>query len=197
MIQRTKALSTILVASFIFIFSHSFAAEEKIKIEKFKDWGLQCPKPNICEVIQSIQIKDSNLKFNLIYSSFRNKDKQEREILSIVTPLGVNVQSNLLLKFIEPGKKEAVGKEVKQTYKTLASYGIPYLKCEVIGCIVSINNDTNNKDHNENFKRIKEGLIKHNSFQIIIQGFAKPIMINSSLAGFGNAYDEMKKRNKS
>ena len=172
------------------------AEEKKLKVEKFKDWGLQCPTKNNCEVIQSLKVNETDLKFNFIFGNFLNKDKKKKEIFSIVTQLGVNVQKNLMLKFIKIEKK-LVGKESKENIKVLAVYRIPFLKCEVIGCIVSVNNDTNNKKQNELFALIKKGMTEQNNFQIIIQGFGRPFIVNSSLAGFGAAVKEMEKRNKS
>ena len=101
-----------------------------------------------------------------------------------------------MLKFIKIEKK-LVGKESKENIKVLSVYRIPFLKCEVIGCIVSVNNDTNNKKQNELFALIKKGMTEQNNFQIIIQGFGRPFIVNSSLAGFGAAVKEMEKRNKS
>lgn len=173
-----------------------FSDEKLVKVEKFKDWGLQCPTKNNCEVIQSLKVNETDLKFNFIFGNFLNKDKKKKEIFSIVTPLGVNVQKNLMLKFIKIEKK-LVGKESKENIKVLAVYRIPFLKCEVIGCIVSVNNDTNNKKQNELFALIKKGMTEQNNFQIIIQGFGRPFIVNSSLAGFGAAVKEMEKRNKS
>ena len=181
----------------LFLTPKSFLAEEKkLKVEKYKDWGLQCPTKNSCEVIQSLKVNETDLKFNFIFGNFINKDKKKKEIFSIVTPLGVNVQKNLIMKFIKIEKK-LVGKESKENIKVLAVYRIPFLKCEVIGCIVSVNNDTNNKKQNELFALIKKGMTEQNNFQIIIQGFGRPFIVNSSLAGFGAAIKEMEKRNKS
>ena len=181
----------------LFLTPKSLLAEEKkLKVEKYKDWGLQCPTKNSCEVIQSLKVNETDLKFNFIFGNFINKDKKKKEIFSIVTPLGVNVQKNLIMKFIKIEKK-LVGKESKENIKVLAVYRIPFLKCEVIGCIVSVNNDTNNKKQNELFALIKKGMTEQNNFQIIIQGFGRPFIINSSLAGFGAAVKEMEKRNKS
>lgn len=173
-----------------------FSDEKLVKVEKFKDWGLQCPTKNNCEVIQSLKVNETDLKFNFIFGNFLNKEKKKKEIFSIVTPLGVNVQKNLMLKFIKIEKK-LVGKESKENIKVLAVYRIPFLKCEVIGCIVSVNNDTKNKKQNELFALIKKGMTEQNNFQIIIQGFGRPFIVNSSLAGFGAAVKEMEKRNKS
>lgn len=181
----------------LFLTPKSLLAEEKkLKVEKYKDWGLQCPTKNSCEVIQSLKVNETDLKFNFIFGNFINKDKKKKEIFSIVTPLGVNVQKNLIMKFIKIEKK-LVGKESKENIKVLAVYRIPFLKCEVIGCIVSVNNDTNNKKQNELFALIKKGMTEQNNFQIIIQGFGRPFIVNSSLAGFGAAIKEMEKRNKS
>ena len=181
----------------LFLTPKSLLAEEKkLKVEKFKDWGLQCPTKNNCEVIQSLKVNETDLKFNFIFGNFLNKDKKKKEIFSIVTPLGVNVQKSLLFKFIKI-EKRLVGKETKENITVLDVYQLPFLKCEVIGCIVSVNNDTNNKKQKELFALIKKGMTEKNNFQIIIQGFGRPFIVNSSLAGFGAAVKEMEKRNKS
>jgi len=85
----------------LFLTPKSLLAEEKkLKVEKYKDWGLQCPTKNNCEVIQSLKVNETDLKFNFIFGNFLNKDKKKKEIFSIVTPLGVNVQKNLMLKSV-------------------------------------------------------------------------------------------------
>ena len=197
MSQNFKKISIFL--AFVLLLTPNFAVGQDVKnlkIEKFKDWGLQCPAKNNCEVIQSLKVNETDLKFNFIFGNFLNKDKKKKEIFSIVTPLGVNVQKNLMLKFIKIEKK-LVGKESKENIKVLAVYRIPFLKCEVIGCIVSVNNDTDIKKQKELFALIKKGMTEQNNFQIIIQGFGRPFIVNSSLAGFGAAVKEMEKRNKS
>lgn len=196
MYSKLKNLLTLTVIAVLMSPKFGFSDEKLVKVEKFKDWGLQCPTKNSCEVIQSLKVNETDLKFNFIFGNFINKDKKKKEIFSIVTPLGVNVQKNLIMKFIKIEKK-LVGKESKENIKVLAVYRIPFLKCEVIGCIVSVNNDTNNKKQNELFALIKKGMTEQNNFQIIIQGFGRPFIVNSSLAGFGAAIKEMEKRNKS
>ena len=196
MYSKLKNLLTLTVIAVLMSPKFGFSDEKLVKVEKFKDWGLQCPTKNSCEVIQSLKVNETDLKFNFIFGNFINKDKKKKEIFSIVTPLGVNVQKNLIMKFIKIEKK-LVGKESKENIKVLAVYRIPFLKCEVIGCIVSVNNDTNNKKQNELFALIKKGMTEQNNFQIIIQGFGRPFIVNSSLAGFGAAVKEMEKRNKS
>lgn len=55
-----------------------FSDEKLVKVEKFKDWGLQCPTKNNCEVIQSLKVNETDLKFNFIFGNFLNKDKKKK-----------------------------------------------------------------------------------------------------------------------
>ena len=129
-----KYLIYILISLFI---SFNLCADEKAKIksEKFDNWFLECREINKkekCELVQVLSVKDTNIKFKLLYNIFKNQDGKLKEIFNIVTPLGVNLIVNPAFRF-DGGKQ----------------YNSRYIKCEVFGCIISITNNTNNEKINK------------------------------------------------
>lgn len=67
-----KKLTFILICFFSLNFT-SFAEDKNPASERFGDWFLNCKQSdnnNVCELTQLITLKDSNLKFNLLYSAF-------------------------------------------------------------------------------------------------------------------------------
>ena len=129
-----KYLIYILISLFI---SFNLCADEKAKIksEKFDNWFLECREINKkekCELVQVLSVKDTNIKFKLLYNIFKNQDGKLKEVFNIVTPLGVNLIVNPALRF-DGGKQ----------------YNSRYIKCEVFGCIISITNNTNNEKINK------------------------------------------------
>ena len=138
MMLRFKKL-IIIINFFILILQFSFhnlsVADEKekqanITTEKYRDWSIRCvvfQKKENCEVIQVVQIKDTNLTFTIVYTNFINEENELKEVINIITPLGVNLQKRISLHF----------------YKGI-KINLPYLKCEAVGCIILITN--NSKD---------------------------------------------------
>ena len=165
------------------LFSFNLSAEDKVKVksEKFDNWFLECreiKKKEVCELVQVLSIKESNIKFKFLYSMFKNQDGNIKEIFSIVTPLGVNLIVNPAIRF-DGGKQ----------------YNSRYVKCEVFGCIISITNNTNNEKVNKINEEIITNLKKSNELELALQIFnSKSFAIKTSLKGFSKGQKELKNK---
>tara|TARA_B110000858_G_scaffold30906_1_gene33886 strand:- start:92 stop:667 length:576 start_codon:yes stop_codon:yes gene_type:complete len=182
MIPRFKKL-IIIINFFILILQFSFynlsAADEKKKqpnvtTKQYRDWSIRCviiQKKEDCEVFQVIQIKDTNLTITIAYTNFINEENELKEVINIITPLGVNLQKRISLNF---------HKGIK--------INLPYLKCEAIGCIILITNNSKDPVDINIFDQIKKAMQKSIYYEIIINGFNRdPVLVKSSLQGFDNA----------
>ena len=66
-----------------------------VTTKQFRDWTLRCVNENKkqkCEIVQFLQVKNLNLQFTVVYSEFLNNKNELKELINIITPLGVNVQ---------------------------------------------------------------------------------------------------------
>jgi invasion protein IalB len=182
MIPRFKKL-IIIINFFILILQFSFcnlsAADEKkkqpnITNKQYRDWSIRCvviQKKEDCEVFQVIQIKDTNLTITIAYTNFINEENELKEVINMITPLGVNLQKRISLHF---------HKGIK--------INLPYLKCEAIGCIILITNNSKDPVDINIFDQIKKAMQKSIYYEIIINGFNRdPVLVKSSLQGFDNA----------
>ena len=182
MISRFKKL-IIIINFFILILQFSFynlsAADEKKKqpnvtTKQYRDWSIRCviiQKKEDCEVFQVIQIKDTNLTITIAYTNFINEENELKEVINIITPLGVNLQKRISLHF---------HKGIK--------INLPYLRCEAIGCIILITNNSKDPVDINIFDQIKKAMQKSIYYEIIINGFNRdPVLVKSSLQGFDNA----------
>ena len=182
MISRFKKL-IIIINFFILILQFSFcnlsAADEKKKqpnvtTKQYHDWSIRCviiQKKEDCEVFQVIQIKDTNLTITIAYTNFINEENELKEVINMITPLGVNLQKRISLHF---------HKGIK--------INLPYLKCEAIGCIILITNNSKDPVDINIFDQIKKAMQKSIYYEIIINGFNRdPVLVKSSLQGFDNA----------
>ena len=182
MISRFKKL-IIIINFFILILQFSFcnlsAADEKKKqpdvtTKQYRDWSIRCviiQKKEECEVFQVIQIKDTNLTITIAYTNFINEENELKEVINIITPLGVNLQKRISLHF---------HKGIK--------INLPYLRCEAIGCIILITNNSKDPVDINIFDQIKKAMQKSIYYEIIINGFNRdPVLVKSSLQGFDNA----------
>ena len=124
-----------------------------------------------CEMVQTLNVNNTNLQYTLVYAAFKNKDKQTKEVFTLIVPLGVNLQKRIALRF--DGKEQL---------------NIPYAKCEAFGCVTAINNDTKQDTVLTLFKKIQESMQKSTFVEIAVQCFTdKPIVIKTSLQGFNDA----------
>ena len=174
---------TFILICFFSINLSSFAEDKNPVSERFGDWFLNCKQSdnnNVCELTQLITLKDSNLKFNLLYSAFKNKENQIKEVFTIITPLGVNLGINPAIRFDND----------KQ-------YNFRYLKCESFGCVISITNNTPQTEANELFDEVIKKFINSNELEVAIQGFTgNPIVIKTSLKGFSKGLTQLQKKSK-
>lgn len=179
--------SIVIINFFILIlqllFNNLTVADEKkeqpnVTTKQYRDWTLRCvkiQKKDECEVVQTLQVNNSNLKFTIAYTNFINEENELKEIINIITPLGVNLQKRVSLAFHK-------GTRVN----------LPYIKCEVVGCIISITNNSKDPAVISLFNQIKKAMQTSVYFEIIINGFnQKPILVKSSLQGFESALKEL------
>ena len=145
-----------------------------VTTKQYRDWSIRCviiQKKEDCEVFQVIQIKDTNLTITIAYTNFINEENELKEVINIITPLGVNLQKRISLNF---------HKGIK--------INLPYLRCEAIGCIILITNNSKDPVDINIFDQIKKAMQKSIYYEIIINGFNRdPVLVKSSLQGFDNA----------
>ena len=103
--------SIVIINFFILIlqllFNNLTVADEKkeqpnVTTKQYRDWTLRCvkiQKKDECEVVQTLQVNNSNLKFTIAYTNFINEENELKEIINIITPLGVNLQKRVSLAF--------------------------------------------------------------------------------------------------
>ena len=102
----------------LFLTPKSLLAEEKkLKVEKYKDWGLQCPTKNSCEVIQSLKVNETDLKFNFIFGNFINKDKKKRDFFNCYSTWS-KCSKNLIINSL---KLKKISRKEQRKYKSFSS----------------------------------------------------------------------------
>ena len=148
--------------------------------KQYRDWVYRCVnvnKKNQCEIVQTLTINNTNIQFSFAFSNFINDENELKEVFNIITPLGVNVQKKVEVKFHE-------GTAVK----------LNFTKCEVFGCVISLSNNSSDNAIVSLFNQIKDSMNKSIFFELSIDAFQKdPLVIKSSLQGFNNAYKELSK----
>ena len=148
--------------------------------KQYRDWVYRCVnvnKKNQCEILQTLTINNTNIQFSFAFSNFINDENELKEVLNIITPLGINVQKKVELKF----HKGTV-------------VNLPITRCEVFGCVISLSNNSPDNAIVSLFNQIKDSMNKSIYFELTIDAFQKePIVIKSSLQGFNNAYKELSK----
>ena len=153
----------------------------KVSSQQYNSWNLQCIEDHgkkRCEVSQSLQIQNSNLRFSINYFKFKNKENEIKDIISIIAPLGVNLSQRLAIKF-----------------DNNSQINLTWTKCEVVGCMVILSNNTKDKIALEIYKRINDGFKKSKKAAIGVAGFAgKPLAIEINLNGFNGATKELAKQ---
>ena len=176
--SKLKKLIAFFGMIFLMFTGVSFAEEKKdppkVKTQQYNAWTLRCVEVNKkdqCELIQTLNVSNTNLQYTLVYSAFKNKENQTRESFTLVVPLGVNLQKRIALRF--DGKEQL---------------NIPYAKCEAFGCVTSLNNDSKAETVKALFKKIQNSLQQSQFLEIAVQGFSEqPIVIKTSLQGFSDA----------
>ena len=167
--------------SIVSVFAEEKEANKPTSVTKqYRDWVYRCVnvnKKNQCEIFQTLTINETNIQFTFAFSNFINSENELKEVFTIITPLGINLQKNLNLKF---HKDTAVN--------------LLFSKCEVFGCVVSLTNNTSDKVKVSLFNQVKDALKKAIYFELTINSFQKkPLVIKSSLQGFKDAYEELDK----
>ena len=116
--------------------------------------------------------QNSNINFSVVYNKFLNQDKETKKSISIIAPLGVDLNTQLALRF--DGKEQI---------------NLRWSTCEQIGCLVFITNNSKNEKILEMYKKIYDLLNKSNGLEIAVKALAgnQPIAIQSNLNGFGAA----------
>lgn len=174
MIRFASIFSLILLGFLNPVLANEKNEPPSVKTQQFKAWTLRCVEVNgkdQCEMVQTLNVNNTNLQYTLVYAAFKNKDKQTKEVFTLIVPLGVNLQKRIALRF--DGKEQL---------------NIPYAKCEAFGCVTAINNDTKQDTVLTLFKKIQESMQKSTFVEIAVQGFTdKPIVIKTSLQGFNDA----------
>ena len=173
-------LKFVLCLAFITGFNSLSIAEDKPNslTKQYRDWVYRCVnvnKKNQCEIIQTLTINNTNIQFSFAFSNFINEENELKEVFNIITPLGVNLNKKVGVKFHE-------GTEVK----------LEYTKCEAFGCVITLTDNSKDNAKKSLFKQIKAALNKSVFFELSIDAFQKdPLVIKSSLQGFNNAYKEL------
>jgi len=172
--------------SYLFLLTPVFGGHKKgdpppkVTTQQFKNWTYQCVEDHgkkNCEVSQSLQIQNSNIRFSINYVRFKNKDKDVKEIISIIGPLGVNLNRKLAIKFDDQ----------KQL-------NLSWTKCEVVGCMVILSNNTKDKTSLENYNLIKKNFSSKQKAAIGVAGFRpQPLAIEINLNGFLKASQKLNK----
>lgn len=174
-------LKTVLLYFLLNLPTVSFSDEStkpSLVTKQYKDWTLRCVKIKTkedCEITQTLQVNNSNLQFTIAYTNFINEENELKQIINIITPLGVNLQKRISLNFHKGTK-----------------LNLPYTKCEVVGCITSVTNNSKDLVVVNVFEQIKKAMINSIFFEITVNGFNRnPIKVKSSLQGFENALKEL------
>jgi invasion protein IalB len=172
-------LRILFAISFLFC-TYSYAGHKKgdpppkVTTQQYTSWTYQCVEDHgkkNCEVSQSLQLQNSNIRFGINYARFKNQDNEIKEIISVIGPLGVNLSRRLAIKFDD---KE--------------QFNLSWTKCEVIGCMVILTNNTKDKASLDNYNKIKKNFSSGKKVAIGVAGFGpQPLAIEINLNGFSSA----------
>ena len=143
--------------------------------QQFENWTYQCvesEKEKNCEVNQNIRIQNSNINFSIVYTKFLNEDKDSKKLITIIAPLGIDLNTQIGLRF--DGKEQI---------------NLRWSSCEQVGCLVFLSNNTKDEKSLELYKKIYDLLTKSTTLDIAVKGYTsnEPIIIQSNLKGFSAA----------
>ena len=161
---------------FLIFGSIVFAADPpKVTTQQFENWTYQCvesEKEKNCEVNQNIRIQNSNINFSIVYTNFLNEDKDSKKLITIIAPLGIDLNTQIGLRF--DGKEQI---------------NLRWSSCEQVGCLVFLSNNTKDEKSLELYKKIYDLLTKSTTLDIAVKGYTsnEPIIIQSNLKGFSVA----------
>ena len=94
-------------------------------------------KKKICEVSQNIRIQNSNINFSIVYNKFLNESKDTKKSITIIAPLGVDLNTQLELRFNGTGQ-----------------ININWTTCEQIGCLVYLTDNSKDEKMINLYKKI-------------------------------------------
>ena len=113
----------------------------KVITKQIKTWTLQCAEDHgkkLCEISEALQIPNSNYRFSISHSYYVNENKEKKENITFIVPLGANLKKSLTLVFDD-----------KETTD------IAWAKCESFGCIGLQTNNSSDKNEIDQFNKIK------------------------------------------
>ena len=122
----------------------------KVTTQQFQNWTYQCvedEKKKTCEVSQNIRIQNSNINFSIVYNKFLNESKDTKKSITIIAPLGVDLNTQLALRFNGTGQ-----------------ININWTTCEQVGCLVYLTDNSKDEKMINLYKKI------YDSLKIIFQG---------------------------
>ncbi len=187
MIKRIFLISLTLVIFSVVNLSKLVAAEEnsppKVTTQQYDNWTYQCvesKKNKNCEVSQTIRIQNTNINFSLTYTKFEDDKKNKRQIITIISPLGIDLKKKLSLKFDNEDQIE-----------------LAWSSCEQVGCLVFVSNGSEDSSMNKTYDKVYKSLISGKLLEIEVLGYAtnQPLVIQSNLVGFKNATDKLNAEN--
>ena len=171
----------------IFFYSKLVIAEEKVPpkvtTQQYDNWTYQCVesgKNKNCEVSQTIRIQNTNINFSVTYTKFLNEKKNKISLITIISPLGIDLNKSLSLGFDNQEK-----------------INIPWSSCEQIGCLVFLSKGSGNSKMDEIYEKVYKNFISGNQLEIEVLGYAskQPLVIQSNLKGFKQATDKLNSEN--
>ena len=179
-----KILFTIIIL--FFGFKVAIADEKsppKVTTQQYDNWTYQCVengKNKNCEVSQTIRIQNTNINFSVTYSKFLNEKKKEISLITIISPLGIDLKRSLSLRV-----------DNEETIE------IPWSSCEQIGCLVFLTKGSGNSEMDNIYEKVYKNFISGNQLEIEVLGYAsrQPLVIQSNLKGFKQATDKLNSEN--
>tara|TARA_B110000503_G_scaffold62883_1_gene99505 strand:+ start:20 stop:592 length:573 start_codon:yes stop_codon:yes gene_type:complete len=155
----------------------------KVITQQFDNWSFKCVenKDNKdCEVSQSIRIQNTNINFSIIYSKFLNPNNEIKKQITIISPHGVDLRSELLLTFDQD-----------------ESIKLNWASCESFGCLVFLTDNTKDIQALNDFKKILSKIINNKKLFATFKGYAnqQPFNIEFNLAGFKESSSQLDKIN--
>ena len=147
----------------------------KVTTQQFQNWTYQCvedEKKKTCEVSQNIRIQNSNINFSIVYNKFLNESKDTKKSITIIAPLGVDLNTQLALRFNGTGQ-----------------ININWTTCEQVGCLVYLTDNSKDEKMINLYKKIYDSLNKSQSLEIAVKTLVgnQPIAVQSNLNGFNAA----------
>ena len=177
----------IFVILFLLLGSKLLIADDKsppkVTTQQYDNWTYQCVesgKDKNCEVSQTIRIQNTNINFSVTYTKFIDDKKNKIQLITIISPLGIDLKKQLSLRF---DNEEEVN--------------LPWSSCEQIGCLVFLSKGSGNSEMDNIYDKVYKKFISGNLLEIGVLGYAtkQPLVIQSNLTGFKKATDKLNSEN--